>query len=172
MRTHKLHGLILFVLALLLPLSTIDQASAADYRPLIGRWQRTDGGYVSRESNGWQPTAAMAGSLLQSPADQCLPGHGIHVFKDHLKVEIELRDTGYPGLHLYPALRSGQGRPARILLPGRPKAELRRGVCAHEVKMTRLWLANTKAIGHQLCEGEKSGAGTVIPLKKTAFDRN
>jgi hypothetical protein len=97
MRTHKLHGLILFVLALLLPLSTIDQASAADFRPLIGRWQRTDGGYVSRDSNGWRRTAAMQASLLQSAADQCVPGHGIRTFKDHLKVEIELRDTGYPG---------------------------------------------------------------------------
>jgi hypothetical protein len=76
---------------------TIGSAAAADFRPLVGRWQRTDGGYVSRNSNVWQPTAAMQASLLQSPSDQCVNGHGIRTFKDHLKVEIELRDTGYPG---------------------------------------------------------------------------
>jgi hypothetical protein len=170
MRTHKLHGLILFVLALLLPLSTIDQASAADFRPLIGRWQRTDGGYVIEIKRVATDGTMQAAYFNPRPIN--VSRATASVFKDHLKVESRTARCRLPRLQLYPALRSRQGRTARILLPGRSKAELRRGVCAHEVKMTRRWLANTKAIGHQLCEGEKSGAGTVIPLKKTAFDRN
>jgi hypothetical protein len=95
MRTHKLHGLILFVLALLLPLSTIDQASAADFRPLIGRWQRTDGGYVIEIKRVATDGTMQAAYFNPRPIN--VSRATASVFKDHLKVEIELRDTGYPG---------------------------------------------------------------------------
>jgi hypothetical protein len=79
----------------LLLLSSINAASAADYRPLIGRWQRTDGGYVIEIKRVATDGTMDSGYFNPRP---------IHVsrakasnFKDHLKVEVELRDTGYPG---------------------------------------------------------------------------
>ena len=95
MRTHKLHGLILFVLALLLPLSTIDQASAADFRPLIGRWQRADGGYVIEIKRVATDGTMQAAYFNPRPIN--VSRATASVFKDHLKVEVELRDAGYPG---------------------------------------------------------------------------
>jgi len=95
MRTHKKLGLTRIVLLVLLLLSTIDAAFAADYRPLIGRWQRTDGGYIIDIRRVAADGAMEAGyfnprpiNVFQAKASE---------FKQHLKVEVELRDTGYPG---------------------------------------------------------------------------
>ena len=95
MRTQKKHGLTLFVLAAWLILSTIDAASAADYRPLVGRWQRTDGGYVI-EIQRVAADGAMAAAYF-NPRPINVSWAKASEFKDHLKVEVELRDTGYPG---------------------------------------------------------------------------
>jgi len=95
MRTIKEQGLTLVVLTALLLLSTIDAASATDYRSLVGRWQRTDGGYVieirrvatdgTMEAAYFNPRPINVSRAMASE------------FKGHLKVEVELRDTGYPG---------------------------------------------------------------------------
>jgi len=95
MRTHRKHGLTLVVLTALVLLLTIDAASAADYRPLIGRWQRTDGGYVIEIRRVATDGAMQAAYFNPRPIN--VSWAKASEFKDHLKVELELRDTGYPG---------------------------------------------------------------------------
>jgi hypothetical protein len=95
MRTKSKHGLTRFVLTALLLLSTIDAASAADYRPLISRWQRTDGGYVI-EIRRVATDGTMEAAYF-NPRPINVSQAKASVFKGYLKVEVELRDTGYPG---------------------------------------------------------------------------
>lgn len=95
MRTHKKLGLTRIVLLALLLLSTIDAAFAADYRPLIGRWQRTDGGYIIDIRRVAADGAMEAGYFNPRPINVSMAKAS--TFKDHIKVEMELRDTGYPG---------------------------------------------------------------------------
>jgi len=95
MRKHKKHGLTFIVLTALLLLSTINVAAAKDYRPLIGRWQRTDGGYVI-EIRRVATDGAMEASYF-NPRPINVSQAKASAFKEHLKVEVELRDTGYPG---------------------------------------------------------------------------
>jgi uncharacterized protein (DUF2147 family) len=54
----------------------VGTAGAADFQPLIGRWQRTDGGYII-EIRGIDADGKITAG--------------------YFKVEVELRDTGYPG---------------------------------------------------------------------------
>jgi len=83
-------GLLILVWA-----ATVAMAVAADFKPLIGRWQRTDGGYVI-EIRNVEPNGNMqAGYFNPNP---------IHVgraeaatYEDKIKIEIELQDRGYPG---------------------------------------------------------------------------
>lgn len=70
-------------------------ALAADYRPLVGRWQRTDGGYVIDIRRVAADGTMEAGYLNPRPIN--VSRAVAAVFKEHLKVELELRDTGYPG---------------------------------------------------------------------------
>ena len=79
----------------LILMSTVSSSQAADYQPLIGRWQRTDGGYVIEIKRVASDGTMQAGYFNPRP---------IHVsraqasqLKDHIKVEVELRDSGYPG---------------------------------------------------------------------------
>ncbi len=79
----------------LILMSTVISPQAADYQPLIGRWQRTDGGYVIEIKRVASDGTMQAGYFNPRP---------IHVsraqasqLKDHIKVEVELRDSGYPG---------------------------------------------------------------------------
>ena len=95
MRTHKKLGLTRIVLLALLLLSTIDAAIAADYRPLIGRWQRTDGGYIIDIRRVAADGAMEAAYFNPRPIN--VSQAKASVFREHLKVEVELRDTGYPG---------------------------------------------------------------------------
>ena len=75
--------------------TSIGTASAADYRPLIGRWQRTDGGYVI-EIRRIAPDGIMEAAYF-NPRPINVSQAKASEFKGHLKVEVELRDTGYPG---------------------------------------------------------------------------
>ena len=84
-----------FILTALLLALFVNPLSAADYGPLIGRWQRTDGGYVI-EIKRVEIDGAMEAAYF-NPRPINVSRAKAFVFKDHLKVEIELRDTGYPG---------------------------------------------------------------------------
>lgn len=70
-------------------------AIGADYRPLIGRWQRTDGGYVI-EIRRIAPDGAMEADYF-NPRSIHVSKANASLYKSHLKVEVELQDTGYPG---------------------------------------------------------------------------
>ena len=68
---------------------------AADFRPLVGRWQRTDGGYVI-EIRRVATDGTMEAAYF-NPRPINVSRATASEFKGHLKVEVELRDTGYPG---------------------------------------------------------------------------
>lgn len=81
--------------AMILSTSISTAASAADYRPLIGRWQRTDGGYVIEIRRVAPDGTMQAGYFNPRPIN--VSRAEASIFKEHIKVEVELRDTGYPG---------------------------------------------------------------------------
>ena len=85
----------MFVVTLLFLATAFGTASAADYRPLIGRWQRTDGGYVIAIKQAAPDGTLQAGYFNPRPIN--VSRAEASLFKEHLKVELELRDTGYPG---------------------------------------------------------------------------
>jgi hypothetical protein len=87
MKTMALMALVL--------ITVTGMAWAVDYRPLIGRWQRTDGGYVIDIQQVAADGAMAAGYFNPRPIN--VSRAQASLFKDHLKVEMELRDTGYPG---------------------------------------------------------------------------
>ncbi len=84
-----------FVSTVLLLAIFVNISSAADYRPLVGRWQRTDGGYVIEIKQVAADGAIQAAYFNPRPIN--VSRATASEFNDHLKVEVELRDTGYPG---------------------------------------------------------------------------
>ncbi len=85
--------------------------AAPEYRSLIGRWQRTDGGYIidirKVEPNGLVDAAYFNSNPIHiSQAQASVTGTTLQLF-------IELRDTGYPGatyqLLYYPQQKSLAG---------------------------------------------------------------
>ena len=95
MSTHIKQWLAIVVLVFSTLMLAAGSAYAADYRPLIGRWQRTDGGYVIEIKRVATDGTMQAGYFNPRPIN--VSRAKASVFKDHLKVEVELRDTGYPG---------------------------------------------------------------------------
>ena len=84
-----------FALTALTLILAAGSAWATDYRLLIGRWQRTDGGYVIEIKRVTTDGAMQAAYFNPRPIN--VYQAKASVFKEHLKVEVELRDTGYPG---------------------------------------------------------------------------
>ena len=85
------------ILALCLLLVTIAGGTvfADDFSPLVGRWQRADGGYII-EVRRIDPQGKMdAGYYNPRPIN--VSRAEASVYKNYLKVEVELRDQGYPG---------------------------------------------------------------------------
>ena len=68
---------------------------AADFRPLIGRWQRPDGGYIIEIRRVDATGKIDAGYYNPRPIN--VARAQASMLKDYLKVEVELRDRGYPG---------------------------------------------------------------------------
>lgn len=70
-------------------------ASADDFSSLVGRWQRTDGGYVIEIRSIAPDGKIKAGYFNPRPinVEKAQASKG----KDHIKVEMTLRDVGYPG---------------------------------------------------------------------------
>jgi hypothetical protein len=69
--------------------------AADDFQPLMGRWQRTDGGYVI-EIRSIAPDGKMAARYF-NPSPIHVSRAEASRDKEHIKVEVELRDVGYPG---------------------------------------------------------------------------
>lgn len=95
LKFFSMYGLVTLVAVVASLAATIGIGFAADYRPLVGRWQRTDGGYVldirrvaadgAMEADYYNPRPINVSSAQAS------------VFKTQIRVDVELRDTGYPG---------------------------------------------------------------------------
>ena len=73
----------------------IGMVAAADYRPLIGRWLRTDGGYVIEIRRVATDGSMEARYFNPRPINVSMAKAS--TFKNYIKVEVELRDAGYPG---------------------------------------------------------------------------
>lgn len=69
--------------------------AADDFQSLIGRWQRTDGGYII-EIRSIAPDGKMAAGYY-NPRPINVEQAQASLQKDHIKVELELRARGYPG---------------------------------------------------------------------------
>ena len=68
---------------------------AADFQPLMGRWQRTDGGYVIEIGRIDADGKIAAGYF--NPRPIYVSQAQASMQNGYIKVEVELRDTGYPG---------------------------------------------------------------------------
>ena len=86
--------LIMVLLALFLAASAMVFA-AEDFQPLIGRWQRTDAGYVIEIRSIAPDGKITAGYYNPRPIN--VEQAQASMQKDHIKVEVKLRDQGYPG---------------------------------------------------------------------------
>ena len=73
----------------------VGTAYAADFSQLIGRWQRRDGGYVIEIRSIAPDGKITAGYFNPRPINVSRAQASMQ--KDYIKVEIELRDRGYPG---------------------------------------------------------------------------
>ncbi|MBW1753069.1 MAG: hypothetical protein JRJ46_08180 [Deltaproteobacteria bacterium] len=69
--------------------------AAEDFQPLIGRWQRTDAGYVIEIRSIAPDGKITAGYYNPRPIN--VEQAQASMQKDHIKVEVTLRDQGYPG---------------------------------------------------------------------------
>ena len=87
--------LIVMGLLILLWVSVIDTVYGADFQPLMGRWQRTDAGYVIEISRIDADGKIAAGYFNPSPINVSRAQASMQ--KGYIKVEVELRDAGYPG---------------------------------------------------------------------------
>jgi hypothetical protein len=95
MRKNGQQWLAIVALTALTLILAAESLWAADFRPLVGRWQRTDGGYVIEIRRVATDGAMQAAYFNPRPIN--VSRAKASVFKGHLKVEVELRDTGYPG---------------------------------------------------------------------------
>jgi hypothetical protein len=69
--------------------------AADDFQPLMGRWQRTDGGYVIEIHSIAPDGKIKAGYFNPRPIN--VEKAQASKDKDLIKVEMTLRDVGYPG---------------------------------------------------------------------------
>jgi hypothetical protein len=83
------------LLTLFLAVTPARVFAADDFQPLIGRWQRTDGGYVIDIKKIAPDGKIDAGYFNPRPIN--VEKAKASKRKDHIKVEITLRDVGYPG---------------------------------------------------------------------------
>jgi hypothetical protein len=84
-----------WVLLVIFGLSASDEVLADDFDPLLGRWQRADGGYVIEVRKILSDGRMDAGYFNPRPIN--VARAQASVFGDKIKIEVELRDKGYPG---------------------------------------------------------------------------
>ena len=87
--------LIVMGLLTLLCASAIDTVYGTDFQPLMGRWQRTDAGYVIEIGRIDADGKIAAGYFNPRPIKVSQAQAAMQ--KGYIKVEMELRDVGYPG---------------------------------------------------------------------------
>jgi len=69
--------------------------AADDFQPLIGRWQRTDGGYII-EIHSIALDGKTAAEYF-NPRSINVEKAQASIHKEQIKIEVMLRDVGYPG---------------------------------------------------------------------------
>ncbi len=69
--------------------------AANDFQLLVDRWQRTDGGYVIEIRSIAPDGTIKAGYFNPRPINVEQAQASMH--KEQIKVEVKLRDVGYPG---------------------------------------------------------------------------
>ena len=87
-------SLLLVVLVFILPGSN-QAIFADDFGSLLGRWQRVDGGYVIEVRQIQADGQMDAGYFNPRPINVARAQASVH--GDKIKIEVELRDRGYPG---------------------------------------------------------------------------
>lgn len=95
MKIRQTGLLIIMLLALFLAMVPPLVFSADDFQPLMGRWQRTDGGYVI-EIRSIAPDGKIKAGYF-NPRPIHVEKAEVSRDKEHIKVEMTLRDDGYPG---------------------------------------------------------------------------
>ncbi|BBO78553.1 hypothetical protein DSCW_59700 [Desulfosarcina widdelii] len=90
-----LRALVLLLTGWLALIATAGIGCAADYRPLIGRWQRIDGGYVI-DVRQVEPDGSIDARYL-NPRTINVSQANASTLKGYLKIFLELSDVGYPG---------------------------------------------------------------------------
>ena len=93
MRTTRLIGIGLLTLFLAAVPAIV--FAADDFQPLMGRWQRTDGSYVIEIRSIASDGKIEAGYF--NPRTINVEKAQASKDKEHIKVEMTLRDVGYPG---------------------------------------------------------------------------
>lgn len=87
---------LLFATALLLTITlSVNGVLGADFEPLVGRWQRTDGGYVIDLRRIHADGRIEAGYFNPRPIN--VGRARASVSGEKIMIELELRDRGYPG---------------------------------------------------------------------------
>lgn len=84
-----------FCMTVVILTSFFTDALATDYTPLIGRWQRTDGGYVL-EIGRVAPSGSLEARYF-NPRPINVSYAEASLLNGRIKVDVELRDKGYPG---------------------------------------------------------------------------
>jgi hypothetical protein len=84
----------------LLTLVWAAEAGTADFQHLMGRWQRTDGGYVIEIDRIDADGKITAGYFNPRPIKVSQAQAAMQ--KGYIKVEMELRNVGYPGSRYTP----------------------------------------------------------------------
>ncbi|MGB2687500.1 MAG: hypothetical protein WBG61_06485 [Desulfobacterales bacterium] len=95
MKKRRTRLLLMSLMTLFLVLPHTMVFAADDFQPLMGRWQRTDGGYVIEIRSIAPDGKIKAGYFNPSPIN--VEKAQASKDKDHIKVEMTLRDVGYPG---------------------------------------------------------------------------
>jgi hypothetical protein len=95
MKKRPTRWLEMVLLALFLAAAPAMVCAADDFQPLVGRWQRTDGGYVIEIGRIDADGKIVAGYFNPRPINVSRAQASMQ--KGYIKVEVELRDTGYPG---------------------------------------------------------------------------
>ena len=92
---HRTLLSMMLVALVFLWLGANDAILADDFGLLVGRWQRTDGGYVIEVRRIHADGQMEAGYYNPRPINVARAQASVH--GDQIKVELELRDKGYPG---------------------------------------------------------------------------
>ena len=95
MKKRPIRLIVMGLLALFLAAAPAMVCAVDDFQPLVGRWQRTDGGYIIHIRSINTDGKMEAGYFNPRPINVSVAEASKD--KGNIKVKVELRDAGYPG---------------------------------------------------------------------------